>query len=663
MKIEQILHGYRHGHALLASSVQLSANDNQLMAILSDWTEYKDVLSNDNSYITSYRLLDKPFYVIAKSWYADEMSRPGCVWTHSLLIYEDDLKNIDDFRKLSNLFKRPSIDESTFDSYNHTLQVSLSDLKNPFIPLLLGNSYIDDVLYCLLYDKGPLVFKNNGFSSQYEQLCLYLMNAIPSHMLMNRTFCSGCTRLPRYKDLVLDIVFSTSYSSVPDFFDYQSSELIIPSWIQFVGQYLRGNNLNIADVIKYVSDDVQNNVHNLEAILSSLSILFSEKTTDESDSYFKAIYVLAQQFPDAKDAQSIKSFLLSQNVWMRYCPPRAFVVGWAMCKQYSSFADLDKVIIDAIKQMATQDRDSLYACMSVLSSSMLQDVSNINSSILCALSSALDDEMLTKLSIDNVDAYLSLLAINHELLANLHWLSNPLEVRCRVWEIFINGVPNSFDQWDIIAEQILMENVPVDKMMLQVLLDKSNNVLLFKVLTCLNKNVLNTYSKNAISIVCASVTADDIIAWLLSQKQLSKQFVVFMPYIIDANSRCWQRYAIENFQFVIASITNFVDENLDLVVYAYNLTFNWTLSKITIPCYSKVFNIIYPMIINNDFPWPAWNQIVRHTSDVFFWQEWDHGKKMRQMVVERYKQAKFPRESVLSFSKYPKLNKELFDLW
>lgn len=65
MKIEQVLHGYSNGHTLLRSSVKsLTVNDAAKMDVLSDWSGYQDD-REDSSYITTYPLVDSPYYVVA----------------------------------------------------------------------------------------------------------------------------------------------------------------------------------------------------------------------------------------------------------------------------------------------------------------------------------------------------------------------------------------------------------------------------------------------------------------------------------------------------------------------------------------------------------------------------------------------------------------------
>lgn len=131
MIIHQALHGYSQGHNRLASSFPLSAQDDDKMKMLSDWSEYSG--SKDNSYITTYPLSDSRHYVIAKSWYADDMERPGCVWTHSLIIDLDNLDEKFDFRLLAGLFKRPVKGDYSFYS---------EDVKQ--IPIISANPVIVD---------------------------------------------------------------------------------------------------------------------------------------------------------------------------------------------------------------------------------------------------------------------------------------------------------------------------------------------------------------------------------------------------------------------------------------------------------------------------------------------------------------------------------------
>ena len=106
MRIEQTLHGYADGHRLLAGSIELPRQEKHLMLGLSDMSG-RSMVSGFEEYITGYPLADGGYYAFARTWYAPEKERPGCVWTHSLLISEGQLGRIRDLGTLRRLFRRP----------------------------------------------------------------------------------------------------------------------------------------------------------------------------------------------------------------------------------------------------------------------------------------------------------------------------------------------------------------------------------------------------------------------------------------------------------------------------------------------------------------------------------------------------------------------------
>jgi len=90
VSIHQAIHGYRDGHRLLSSSVSLGADAARAMLVLSDMSG-PAMQPGFDEYLTGYPLPGSEFFVFAKTWYAPEMQRPGCVWTHSLLLSREQL--------------------------------------------------------------------------------------------------------------------------------------------------------------------------------------------------------------------------------------------------------------------------------------------------------------------------------------------------------------------------------------------------------------------------------------------------------------------------------------------------------------------------------------------------------------------------------------------
>ncbi len=104
--VHQALHGYSDGHRLIASSLPMAGADARVMVVMSDLSG-SGVKPEPNGYLTGYPLESAGKYVIARTWAAPEMPRPGCVWTHSLIIDNADLATLTSLDGLLSAFRRP----------------------------------------------------------------------------------------------------------------------------------------------------------------------------------------------------------------------------------------------------------------------------------------------------------------------------------------------------------------------------------------------------------------------------------------------------------------------------------------------------------------------------------------------------------------------------
>src|SRR5579862_9566072 len=106
-KIHQTLHGYSEGHRLLATSLRLPPKSASLLAGMSDLSG-PEMIEGFESYLTGYPILGLKTFALSRTWYASEMRRPGCVWTHTLLIDFPDLARMSSLNWLDTLFVRPN---------------------------------------------------------------------------------------------------------------------------------------------------------------------------------------------------------------------------------------------------------------------------------------------------------------------------------------------------------------------------------------------------------------------------------------------------------------------------------------------------------------------------------------------------------------------------
>lgn len=78
----QLLHGYSSGHRLLATSTELPPSAQRALLIHSD----APAGPNGDRAIAALPLRDLEMWALTATWRAGEMSRPGSVWSHTLLL-------------------------------------------------------------------------------------------------------------------------------------------------------------------------------------------------------------------------------------------------------------------------------------------------------------------------------------------------------------------------------------------------------------------------------------------------------------------------------------------------------------------------------------------------------------------------------------------------
>lgn len=129
IRIDQALHGYNEGHRLIYGSLRLPQSDARTMLVLSDASASGSRIPSEG-YLTGYPLSETGRYVLARTWAAPEMSRPGCVWTHSLLIDFADLARMGSAFDLLECFRRPSFGGSS--EYAARLEVAVKKMPTVF---------------------------------------------------------------------------------------------------------------------------------------------------------------------------------------------------------------------------------------------------------------------------------------------------------------------------------------------------------------------------------------------------------------------------------------------------------------------------------------------------------------------------------------------------
>jgi GTPase-associated protein 1, N-terminal domain type 1 len=130
---QQTLHGYRDGHRLLQASLRLPQADDLELLTQSD---NSDATSRGFSEILAgYPLPSGQWYALSMTWPAPELERPGCVWTHTLLLDLETLVGVEEPAAITNAFRRPvEADRHRSGSYTEPLKLDPKLKQNPSVP-------------------------------------------------------------------------------------------------------------------------------------------------------------------------------------------------------------------------------------------------------------------------------------------------------------------------------------------------------------------------------------------------------------------------------------------------------------------------------------------------------------------------------------------------
>lgn len=162
--IHQALHGYSDGHRLIASSLSLPAADARIMVVMSDLSG-PGVKAEPRGYLTGYPLEGAGKYVLARTWAAPEMPRPGCVWTHSLIIDNADLAAMMSADDLMSAFRRP-----TGPPVKSEYSVPDTVSSGPARPISIGEGRVRGIVVALYSAPAQSVIAEVGEAEEDERV-------------------------------------------------------------------------------------------------------------------------------------------------------------------------------------------------------------------------------------------------------------------------------------------------------------------------------------------------------------------------------------------------------------------------------------------------------------------------------------------------------------
>lgn len=285
------------------------------MLVLSDLSG-DDMTRGFREYFTGYPLEDTNFFALAKTWYAGEMRRPGCVWTHTILIPREQLEALPSLSGVTRLFRRPT--EPDGINYDRAIihecvsEVDHLDERQ--------QALATEVLAELLSSATTPVLIAAPDTEAHESLVLNLWRQMPPGLMGNFLFSTGSLDFRTWEGRPFDLQIipsdrwkrvarNSGFKHVPVFFadDAAHQPPSLPRWAIALGHELVSPNARFRQVLSALAAGVVPNRPSFAAVVETT--LGLDRVLHGLESLQTFVDTLGQRFSEHEGDRLKKSLL------------------------------------------------------------------------------------------------------------------------------------------------------------------------------------------------------------------------------------------------------------------------------------------------------------------------------------------------------------------
>lgn len=654
MKIHQTLHGYLHGHSQIASSVDLSLPDKKKMAVLSDWSEYSRSDGSDSSYITTYALPNSSYYVIAKTWYAEEMKRPGCVWTHSLLVDTNEIDTPFDFRTLWSFFKRPSLRNEDFSLYEFAIEVSESTADNDIDEsIAIQFPSLAYWLSQMLEGNEKLVFTAASPSSDNQMLLLSLLSHLPIGIAKRMSFCSGTARLRQYDNEPFDLqITSAIRKKIPALNLPVAEEEPTEECYKQIARSVLDGGKEIPILFWKFSEDIGNSVVKLKTVLNVYQNLdrLEETDTDKEALFDETLRSLAKAFPAPDDGEAFKSSMLSQNVTKYFCGELQFIIKMAMTPYYVSF---DYSSFNFWGRLSVFVNNSKLAdSLEIVDVLLAQGVkTNIQKKVLNTFERHYDGEEQVYILKSHWPFYVYMAKVDSAFLEHECWTEAETDRFKALLPLFLESSVDNTSLWESVFLRVIRDEVEISYAGLKKF-DEHINV----TAKIMDMKENRQFVQPAIVDYCKTLPVK-LLSWLSSKDTISYDSQVIVCETVSPSSELVHN-TISNDWRALANV-NVSTLNIDLAAYLFILSYNVKDRKGGFQFYRKAFYPIYKAAEDDTINSSIWQRISVYCPKPLWGWEWDRCAMLRRGLSDWVIDGHVSVGDIRRLTPERKLNKKL----
>ncbi len=633
-KVEQALHGYSRGHHLLAASIELSKSSQRMMSILSDLSG-PEVYDGFSEYISGYPLIEDGYYALAKTWYAPEMKRPGCVWTHTLLIKFDDLKEIQDNSVFLKHFNKPTIKYNN-DNYCHSIELfyelnhnSLTNYDN------ITSNKLRYLTWSIYSEDKPVILPSDS-SSEYEKLVLLIWQNLWLKLRCNFTFSTGSLANRKLGKQTFDIQItphslsksisrSDQASVILDGSQMDASLLRYPKWVSRVtDEFLHEPNGPLKDFLEDFGATFEN-----RAYFSKLAQLYIEADDKnrfrEIGNYFTAVQAIFNK----NDGELItKTFLESifnsfPNRWLAYNDVSLLLQDLSSIKGADKIPYSEPEVKHLLELLWKSENSKVKELLKEL---IYKDINQFGQSLLKKYSQIVEPKKLGLLTEMDLGVCNVLVSLNPKLAMCPEIWHQSKDFQCEIIDCIDHSVLNS-----ILTREIV-----------ESILDNSTELLceqVFKVFGNISVSIFLKWCRQRTEqydrkvrdwIKLCKYSPETSIEWLASCENLDIRLLALIISVIDPYSKTVNKYGLKPWFKLFQQLPKQISPKIKLTLAQFFLP----LSLMRDEAIAKDFAIFsfYPVhkaLEQNQFNYEQWKKLERLLPALSWYQSWDKCKRLR----------------------------------
>ncbi len=642
---------------MLTSSRKFPSQVNRTMLLMTDMSG-PSMISGFETYLTGYALPEIGSYAFGRTWYASEMERPGCVWTHTLLIENSDIGSIADIRSLLRLFRRPHTDSSTWTHYTSSIDIDLcesSDLGES--SEFLSNRLIVPKLLLALYgtSANQPIYIPSDYTSTFEDLVLLVWSQQWSTLRTSFFFSTGSIANRKNSQRPFDLQV-LSWRSINQLRRDVPSAVIVESdtdeglpedsgWIHKAATDLGvGLHSHFRRFLNHYGIDTAST----RADFAPLARVFAlTQQSYEPATLSKMVRLVAQSFQKPQEAILLKSALLgpARNGPFPIAPDVSegdILRELATTPFQNSFDHKQMAVRKRAKNLLSTSRSEARRLTIDIFES---EITPFGEEFLSGISEAvdLDDAYeFAKLKPQLLNAFTK---YNPQLAAMPPLWSSPADQQREFFDIVVanqNGAP------ELISNMIAAMLDAQSDVLAQEVVDRYKQLAVDGVLKWVDSH-LNGADKIGREWFWALRSAPvSLLDSLRQHPESSEQTAAFISGLLDPHSEPVIRAGSE----VWAALKKRPNSTLDYKTYIRAMAFLLALGFNNPPLgagdlVATSFESVHDAAADQSLPQSSWRLLKDQAPDYSSWWSWDKCKRLRCALIERFIRFRWPKQQFL----------------